>query len=96
MQSNGTNQSCWQELDSYNIDAENIYFIDATSDSNFENVKRYMSACPDDDALRKMLTFQDIDCNTGLHFGARNGNYKIVNLIIDEAIRVDCTLHEGL
>ena len=55
-----------------------------------------MSACPDDEALRKMLSFQDIDCNTGLHFGARNGNYKIVNLIIDEAIRVDFTIDEGL
>ena len=41
-----------------------------------------------------MLTFQDCDLNTGLHFGARNGNFKICSLILDEAARVNCILNE--
>ena len=31
------------------------------------------------------MRFQDTDCNTALHFGARNGNFKICNFIIEQA-----------
>ena len=42
-----------------------------------------------------MLTFQDADENTALHFGARNGNTKIVDLLLKEAKRVDYMLNES-
>ena len=36
-----------------------------------------------------MLTFQDSDLNTGLHFAAKIGNAQICEKIISEAVRLD-------
>ena len=35
--------------------------------------------------LKTMLTYQDRKLNTGLHFGAKNGNFKLCEKIIKEA-----------
>ena len=44
---------------------------------------------PSENKKREMLTFQDGDQNTALHFGAKNGNVAMCEIIIDEAILLD-------
>ena len=44
---------------------------------------------PNENKKREMLTFQDGDQNTALHFAAKNGNVRMCDIIVDEAIRLD-------
>ena len=60
----------------------NIVFLDAASDSNTDAIKEVLQKCKTEEELKAMLTFQDGDLNTALHFGARNGNVKICQSII--------------
>jgi len=53
-----------------------------------------LAECKNDEDKRKMLTFQDCDLNTALHFGARAGNYKICSSIIDAVTNVNCQIEE--
>ena len=66
----------------------NIVFLDAASDSNDEAVRELLDKTRNEREMRSMLTFQDGDMNTALHFGAKNGNLKICSDIIDEATRI--------
>ena len=76
----------------------NIVFIDAASDSDDKKIieeLRKLRESGEDEEMRKRLTFQDVDLNTALHFGARNGNWKICKEIIEEAKRVNCQIDES-
>ena len=63
--------------------------MDAASDSATEMLKTTFNRMPNENKKREMLTFQDGDQNTALHFAAKNGNVEMCNFIIDEAIRLD-------
>ena len=63
-------------------------FLDAASDSNDEAVRELLDKTRNEKELRSMLTFQDGDMNTALHFGAKNGNLKICSYIVDEATKL--------
>ena len=79
-------------VDSDDLDEEEIQedqcivFLDAASDSNFENLKSVYEKVVSQINKKRLLTFQDGDCNTALHFGAKNGNVKICNLILEESM----------
>ena len=60
-----------------------IVFLDAASDSNFKVLQETFDMIDDIFIRTNILRFQDTDKNTALHFGARNGNYKICNFIIE-------------
>ena len=68
-----------------------IIFLDAASDSNAEVLAQTFDKARSEDGKKRLLTFQDGDCNTALHFGAENGNFKICQKIIDESQKLNLT-----
>lgn len=67
-----------------NIDDRLILFLDAASDSNFENLKTTYEKCGSSTEQVLLLTHRDGDDNTALHFGAKNGNFQICHYLITE------------
>ena len=62
-----------------------MILLDAASDSNFPLLKRLLDNVEDIELEKYLLLFQDSDRNTALHLGAKNGNFKICNYLIDTA-----------
>ena len=62
-----------------------IVFLDAASDSNFQCLKETYEDIESEEDRANLIRFPDCEGNTALHFGAKNGNFKICNFIIDEA-----------
>ena len=54
-----------------------IVFLDAASDSNADVLQSTLNKAQTTKLKKELLTFQDGDLNTALHFGAKNGNWKI-------------------
>jgi len=86
-----------------------LSFLDMASDSNDQGAIILIDQTKEMDEeyrteyLKAMLTFQDSDCNTGLHFGAKNGNFNLCDKIIKEAdligiadLIVNCRNEEGI
>ena len=77
--------------ESVNADDQLIIFLDAASDSNAEVLQSTLAKMQSPEGRKKLLTFQDGDLNTALHFGAKNGNWKICQAIVDEAEKLGIT-----
>ena len=62
-----------------------IIFLDAASDSDFGVLRDTYDEVDSEENKANLIRFPDCEGNTALHFGAKNGNFKICNFIIDEA-----------